>query len=182
MTTQPSYADALGVVGLVSSGLASGLTLAYPLLVNRHFQWKQGAHIQPASDAANLSLAQRLTLWNHSYDVGHWCPLFAFGAALGLTGSCLASSGDWSDWNKRLLVAASVTHVSIAPFTVLVIAPVNDRLMALRKLANAGKTDLVSEDEADSLMARWGSLHNVRVVLSLAGFVTAAAVAVTYPN
>jgi hypothetical protein len=68
-----------------------------------------------------------------------------------------ALSGDWWWAIGGLLVGASV------PFTLLVMMPVNNRLLDEKAPA--------TRDEAVALLKHWGELHWVRNVLSTAGLV-----------
>lgn len=121
----------------------------------------------PASASANLNLAQRLTLWNRAYGLGHWCPLFAVVAA-----GTLTAAGQAADTQlRRWLLGVSALHVSIIPFTLLCIMPVNTRLAELRIAANNGEA--VQETEVTALFSKWVSLHNVRVAVSVVAFSTA---------
>lgn len=61
------------LVGLTAAGLVTGLTMAYPLIINAHFTEQQGAKVEPQAASANLSVAQRLTLWNRTYSLGAAC-------------------------------------------------------------------------------------------------------------
>jgi hypothetical protein len=155
----------LCAVGLVASGLASGacaeqrgpgrradpragLALAFPLLVNPHFASAQGEAVMPAATSANLSLAQRLTLWNRAYGLGHYVPLFAVSAACALAGAGQHAAVPLRRW----LLGASALHVSIIPFTLLCIMPVNMRLAELRIAANKGEA--VPAPEVKSLFKK----------------------------
>lgn len=122
-------------------------------------------YITFAEHPARLQLddGAMLRQWKPSYQRG-----FAMQASLAIIGFGLGlwawlASGDW-----RWLVGA-VILVSNWPFTLLVIMPVNRRLMAMEH-DTAGP-------EARALMTRWGSLHAVRSALgalALAAFLWAA--------
>lgn len=102
----------------------------------------------PAATSANLSLAQRLTLWNRAYGLGHSVPLFAVSAACALAGAGQHAAVPLRRW----LLGASVLHVSIIPFTLLCIMPVNMRLAELRIAANKGEA--VPAPEVEALFGR----------------------------
>jgi hypothetical protein len=57
------------------------------------------------------------------------------------------------------------------PLTLIVIEPVNTQLMR--------EPDLLADGEAAALLTSWARLHALRTVLGLAGFVVAAAAAVS---
>jgi Anthrone oxygenase len=71
----------------------------------------------------------------------------------------VAAAFSYSDLRLAL---ASVLLVSVIPFTVIAILPVNKRLVD--PSLNAGSAD------AMTLLARWGRLHAVRTALSLLSF------------
>jgi hypothetical protein len=106
----------------------------------------------PAAASANLNLAQRLTLWNRAYGLGHYVPVFAVSAACALAGAGQHAAVPLRRW----LLGASVLHVSIIPFTLLCIMPVNMRLAELRIAANKGEE--VQAPEVESLFKKW--VHN----------------------
>lgn len=105
---------------------------------------------------ARMSLedAPLLAQWQPSYTRA--LPIqSALAIAAGLAG--IASwylSRDWQ-W-----LAGSVVMLANWPFTLLVIMPVNKRLMAMQK-AEAGA-------ESRAMLVQWGSLHNVRCALGAA--------------
>lgn len=147
-----------------------GLTLAYPLLINEHFVVKeQGSKIKPPSKTPNLGLPQRLTLWNRAYILGHWCPILTAIATFAMLPSAVKAQDAW-------LIGASALQISIVPFTLVFIKPVNDHLMAIREAAN--NEGEVLESEVEDLFSKWVTLHNARVLLTFAGFVTAVSTTV----
>lgn len=196
------------MVGLTTSGLVTGLTLAYPLLVNPHFLQQQGTKVEPqAAETANLSIAQRLTLWNRAYSLGAACiPVLDIATVISLvtfvqTGGTAAIKVRSLTLNRNaspssfsvdtLIYAAAGMYLFHIPFTVsirlhrlikplltslcisqlLVIKPVNDQLMALRKTANRGEP--VDETKVNKLFLTWAALHNVRITAAVGGLLTA---------
>jgi len=85
----------------------------------------------------------------------------ALQAPLAIVG-CLAGAGAWLVGAGRLWLAAGVTIGLVVPYTLLLIMATNHRL-----LDPALEPDT---PEATRLLHRWGALHLVRTVLSLAAF------------
>src|SRR2546427_11293208 len=94
-------------------------------------------------------------------------PLQGGSALVALVAGVVAAfaSGDWV-W---ALAGASVG--AAVPLTLIVIGPGNTRLMR--------EPDLLADDDATALLADWARLHALRTLLGLAGFVVAAAAAVS---
>ena len=92
-------------------------------------------------------------------------PLQGGCALLALVAGVVAAfaSGNWVWALAGGCVGAAV------PLTLLVIAPVNTRLVS--------EPDRLAADEATALLASWARLHAMRTALGLAGFIVAAAVA-----
>lgn len=171
------------VVGLTCSGLVSGLTLAYPVLVNTHFLDEQGAKIVPAALHVNLNMAQKLTLWERAFRAGFGIPALAVLAAVSLTTLALGHdasndktalakrlSSNWGQRKKLILGSAALT-ASLIAFTLLAIMPTNRKLMALRQAANNNET--IDVGQAKMLLRKWTQLHNVRVGAAFSGFALA---------
>lgn len=79
-------------------------------------------------------------------------------AAIGL----LAGVGAWLSLGHLALLIGAVVLGAVIPFTLLVIRPTNNRLLA---------PDLdAGSPAAAALLARWQRLHAVRTVLGLAAF------------
>lgn len=171
------------LVGLTCSGLVSGLTLAYPIMINMHFIDEQGAKISPPSPwVANLNIAQRLTLWERAFKAGYVVPVLSIVTAATLTAFALSNGrndksalakrfGSGWETRKKLLLGSAALTGSLVVFTLLAILPTNSRLMALRVAAN--NKEAVNVGEAEALLKRWTQLHNVRVVAAFSGFALA---------
>ncbi|CDR88755.1 uncharacterized protein SPSC_05587 [Sporisorium scitamineum] len=177
------FAPITALVGLTCSGLVSGLTLAYPLLINTHFIAEQGAKVAPAALHVNLNIAQRLTLWERAFKAGFVVPALSLLTAVTLTTYALTTdpSNDktafakrlgtnWQQRKKLVLGSAALTGSLIA-FTLLAILPTNTKLMALRQAAN--NKEQIDVGQAESLLRKWTQLHNVRVGTALSGFALA---------
>ncbi|TKY88825.1 hypothetical protein EX895_002066 [Sporisorium graminicola] len=177
------FAPITALVGLTCSGLVSGLTLAYPLLINTHFIDEQGAKIAPAALHVNLSIAQRLTLWERAFKAGFVLPALSLLSVVTLTTYALTTdasndksafakrlSSNWAQRKKLILASAALTG-SVIAFTILAILPTNDKLMALRQAAN--NKEPIDVAQAESLLRKWTQLHNVRVGTAFGGFVLA---------
>ena len=80
-------------------------------------------------------------------------------AVLGFVFSVVA----WLAGAKIWVLVAGILLVLVAPFTLIVIKPTNNRLLYL----NAEK----DAEEAKMLLNRWNKLHLVRSVLSLAALI-----------
>lgn len=104
---------------------------------------------------ARLKLDDRalLTEWKPSYKnaTAMQAPLALLGAALGF--AAWWQSGDWR-W-----LAGALVMISAWPYTLLVIKPINDRLMATDP-ADAGVP-------VRALIERWGRLHAGRSVIGV---------------
>ncbi|PWN26100.1 DUF1772-domain-containing protein, partial [Jaminaea rosea] len=151
-----------------------GLAIAYPLIINPHYAMKhQGDLLDSPSRSPSLNINQRLTLWERSYKMGTVIP------ALGLACSALWGSLYAMNRNKlaaltpnwRLLGIGAAAQFSIVPWTLIVIMPVNTKLMALRKEAN--KRESVNEAEVEQLFQQWQKLHLVRCGFLAVGLVSA---------
>ncbi|MEX0731085.1 MAG: DUF1772 domain-containing protein [Aquisalimonadaceae bacterium] len=75
----------------------------------------------------------------------------------------LFSAAAWFIGASIWVLVAGILLVSVAPFTLIVIRPTNNRLLAL----NAEK----DAHEAKMLLNRWNKLHMVRSALSLAALI-----------
>lgn len=76
----------------------------------------------------------------------------------------LAAVGGWYHTGYTVLLVGGLLLGAVVPFTLLVIFPVNHRLLA---------PTLVPETaEADALLRHWGRLHAVRTVLGIVAFAT----------
>ena len=112
-------------------------------------------YVSLCEQPARLQLDERalLTEWKPSYKHGAamQAPLALIGAVLGVVAWWQA--GDW-----RWLLGAIVI-VSAWPYTLLVIKPTNDRLLAIDP-ANAGP-------QVRALIEKWGLLHAGRSALGV---------------
>jgi uncharacterized membrane protein len=138
------------LLALVAAALFSGAAL--------YITWAE----HPARAA--LSEAAALAQWQPSYTraTPMQAGLALLAAVLGLWA--------WLDTGDGWLLAGALLILAVVPFTLLVIMPTNQRMMAVRP-QNAGP-------EMRPLLARWGALHAVRTVLGLlatAGFAVALA-------
>jgi hypothetical protein len=94
-----------------------------------------------------------------------WAPSYkratVMQASLAVIGS-LSSAAAWLGGAGSAWAGATVLLFAVVPFTLLVIRPTNERLLepGLDK----------ASAEAATLLARWASLHGVRVLLGLAAF------------
>lgn len=131
--------------GIIASGISSGLTLAYPLVVN-----KLVSH-------PSLPIEKSLTLWRTSYRKGSASIPF-----LQIASTLLFSYVGYK-LNKTLYYYASISSLSIIGFTFVAIFPTNNQLLKLEEMN--GKD--VNEDKAKSLLCKWNKLHLVRVALSV---------------
>jgi hypothetical protein len=122
-------------------------------------------YINVAEQPARLRLDDRalLTEWKPAYKRG-----FAMQAPLAMAGFLLGALAAWQTGNWLWLLGA-VAMILNWPYTLLVIMPVNNRLMALRP------DDATSE--VRTLITTWGRLHAVRSSLGAAAtliFLTAS--------
>jgi Domain of unknown function (DUF1772) len=83
-------------------------------------------------------------------------------AALAAIG-CLAAIGAWATGRGMLVLVAGVLLGAIIPYTLIVVFPINKRLL--------DRTFDASSPDAPTLLARWGQLHAVRSIASLIAFV-----------
>ncbi|MEQ1716004.1 MAG: DUF1772 domain-containing protein [Hyphomicrobium sp.] len=110
-------------------------------------------YIKWAEQPARLALDDRSLLaeWKPSYKAG-----FTMQASLAVAGFLLAAV-TWMHGGHWLWLAGAVVLVANWPFTLLVIMPVNNRLMAVPP-ADAGP-------ETRAMIMHWGKLHAVRTLL-----------------
>ncbi|MPZ37766.1 MAG: DUF1772 domain-containing protein [Rhizobiales bacterium] len=113
------------------------------------------AYISLCEQPARLQLDDRalLTEWKPSYKHG-----FAMQAPLALLGGILGFAGWWQTGDWRWL-AGAIVIISAWPYTILVIKPTNDRLMATEP-ADAGA-------QVRALIEKWGWLHAVRTAIGV---------------
>jgi len=117
-------------------------------------------YVNVAEQSARLTLAPDalLTEFKPSYKRG-----FAMQASLAIIGAVFGAiafynSGDW------LWLLGAALLIANWPYTLLVIMPTNNRLLA---------TDPArADEETRSLIRHWGSLHAVRTALGAAATVT----------
>jgi hypothetical protein len=107
--------------------------------------------------AIMTDMASAVAQFGRTYDRA--APWQGFNAIASLLAAVIVSAltGDWWWAIGGLLVGASI------PFTLLVMMPVNNRLLDERAPPNP--------DEAVSLLKHWGRLHWIRNVLSTLGLV-----------
>ncbi|MEO8464287.1 MAG: DUF1772 domain-containing protein [Gammaproteobacteria bacterium] len=92
--------------------------------------------------------------WAPSYKRATWLQ-----APLAVVSFC-AGAAVWFAGDGVAWLVAAVSIGAVVPFTFIGIMPTNHRLLS-------GSLDLNS-DEARELLVRWGNLHGVRTLLSLA--------------
>jgi hypothetical protein len=107
-------------------------------------------YINLCEQPARLQLDERalLTEWKPAYRYG-----FAMQAPLALVGAVLGFVAWWQAGDWRWLVGG-VVILSAWPYTLLVIMPTNNELMAIEPV-NAGA-------RVRALVEKWGRLHAVR--------------------
>lgn len=136
--------------GVIASGITSGLTLAYPLIINK------------VIDKPYLTTAHHLALWRSSYNYGaSTIPVAAIGSTLLLSFAGYVLK-------RSIYYYAAASSVAIIPFTLLCILPVNKLLFNMESEAMLGNE--VDKDQAEQLIKKWNLLHLVRVLLSTTGF------------
>jgi Domain of unknown function (DUF1772) len=110
-------------------------------------------YVNVAEQPARLTLddAALLSEWQPAYKRG-----FAMQAPLAAIGCLLGLIAWWQTGGAWFLVGA-ILMIANWPWTLLVIMPTNNTLMA------TGKTDAGPESRA--LIEKWGSLHAVRTLL-----------------
>ena len=82
-------------------------------------------------------------------------------ASLAVIGCAAGSIAGWQQSDATIVMAA-ITFGLVVPFTLVVIAPTNHRLLDPALDSSSG--------EAATLLKRWGRLHAVRSVLAAAAF------------
>lgn len=96
-------------------------------------------------------------------------PVFAAGTALNYFYVAYRNWGRELEW--RGFVAGGVLQVMIVPFTLIFIAGINSKLLAV---VDPNTKKEMSKDVAKTLIGQWGRLNAMRSTLGLLG--TAAAV------
>lgn len=142
-------------VGLLSSGLASGLALSYPVIVNPLYLSKSEA-LNGGSDV------HRLNVWHAAYKRG-----FASIPPLATIAAVFLSLGNYygSTTSVYRYIAAGL-HFSIIPFTGLFMLSTVYRLEHLDDTRGAD----AAPGEVDSLLPKWANLHLVRVAINVSAF------------
>src|SRR5215469_13782283 len=112
-------------------------------------------YINVAEQPARLQLDDRalLTEWKPAYKRG-----FAMQAPLAIVGFLLGTLAAWQTGSWLWLIGAVVMILNW-PYTLLVIMPTNNRLMAL---------DPEATPDVRTLIKAWGHLHAVRSALGVA--------------
>jgi len=149
-TTQQSSVSTIGLVALILATLFAGAAI----------------YILVAEQPARLALtdAPLLLHWQESYPRGA-----RMQAGLAVLASLVGVLAFWRTRGRLWLVGAALMLANL-PFTLIVIAPVNDALLAL------GSEQASAASRA--LIERWGVLHGVRAglsVLAIAAFMLATA-------
>ena len=109
---------------------------------------------QPARK--HIDTATALTEWRSSYKRAAVVqPLLAAVGFLSALGAWLMGGGIW--W-----LVGGVLLVAVIPYTLIIVFPTNNKLLDLA----IDKTP----DLARRLLTRWGRLHTVRSIMSLAAF------------
>jgi hypothetical protein len=130
--------DALESLAVVSGSLFAGAAL----------------YINVAEHPARMRLESRLAVqqWAPSYRRATWmqAPVALASSVAGLAVWLMGGGGGW--------LVAAVLIGAVVPFTVIVIMPINHRLLAE---LDGGST------ETRALLETWGMLHAVRTLLSL---------------
>jgi hypothetical protein len=131
------------ILAILSCGIFTGATV-YVNLVEH-----------PARMSCGTSLA--LTEWAPSYKRGAvmQAPLAVLGFAFGMTAWLVGAGLGW-------LGGAALIGL-VVPFTLIVIMPVNKRLLA--------SIDNAASDDTRRLLDTWNRLHAVRSLLSVTAFV-----------
>jgi len=108
-------------------------------------------YVNAAEQPARLLLADQALLaeWKPSYKRGALmqAPLALIGFLLGLLA--------WWQTGNWMWIAGGVLMLANWPYTLLIIKPLNDRLMATE----------IASPETRTMIVRWGSLHAVRTGL-----------------
>ena len=120
-------------------------------------------YVNVAEQPARLQLDDRslLSEWKPAYKRG-----FAMQAPLAMIGFLLGAFAAWQTGNWAWL-AGGVVMLANWPFTIFVIMPTNNSLMAME----------AATPEVRSLVTNWGQLHAVRSALGIAAvliFLTAS--------
>ena len=138
-----NQANMLSLLATVCAGLFSGAAL-YVTLVEH-----------PARLSCGTELAVKE--FGPSYRRGT-----VMQASLALAG-CALGVAAWTHSGDRAVLIAAVLLGAVVPFTLIVLLPTNKQLLDPRLDARSAS--------AAELLTRWGRLHTVRSVLSLAAFV-----------
>jgi hypothetical protein len=114
-------------------------------------------YVTVAEQPARLMLDDRalLTEWQPSYKRGA-----AMQASLALVGFVLGMIAWWQDSHPGFVIGA-IAMIALWPWTLFVIKPVNDTLLATAP-EQAGPP-------SRALIERWGGLHAVRTALGVLG-------------
>ena len=126
-----------GLLGLIFAGLFAGA--AFYINFAEH----------PAR--MKLPMSQAFQQWAPSYKRG-----YTMQASLAILGA-LAGAVGWYLTGHLSFLVGGVVLLANWPFTLIVIMPVNKRLLS------GGLTD----EEIESLLDKWGRLHGVRTALGL---------------
>lgn len=132
-----------------------------------------------AKEEDGLSHAHAVQVWKHNYELGKaqnppialaTAASFAF-CAWATRGHGIQSSSTIGT-SRMFLVAAAMT-ISIVPFTILAMRPINDRLLRVAAKERKEEASVVETTQIDQDLKRWVSLNGFRSLLPLGGAVVA---------
>jgi len=123
--------------------------------------------IMPATarGQTTLPVADRLALWEFSYEVGklHMASSGVISALALSVSAYLASAPPL----RNVFTAGAVAAFTSAAFTLIFLMPVNNELIAMRKANEVKPMELKEERRALELLDSWRALHRFRIVTGL---------------
>ena len=77
-----------------------------------------------------------------------------------------------SPFHRKLWITAGLFFLTMLPYTLLVLAPINRRIINDNELTKASGVSQIDAKTKQKLLQKWANLHLVRTVGSVAGFGT----------
>ncbi|KAI0175057.1 hypothetical protein BJ166DRAFT_513551 [Pestalotiopsis sp. NC0098] len=122
----------------------------------------------PALRDTGTQAATILHQWRRIYHYGHSImPVLAL-STCALYGCAALQRRSKRQKSWALLGLAGIATVCIIPFTLIIMAPVNETLFELEN-SIAANPGVISTEDAKSILSRWNSFHVVRSCIPLIG-------------
>ncbi|KAJ7043321.1 hypothetical protein C8F04DRAFT_1251464 [Mycena alexandri] len=156
-----------GHIALVT-GLVSTSYFAFGNIANAYV----GVMAATARGQTNIPVVDRLALWNFAFHAGRR----HLGGAGAVSTLALATSAYLTGPRplRDVFGIGAIAAFSIAAFTLLILMPVNNDLIATLQAASVKPMEPKEEKRVLDQLDKWRSLHRVRIVLGLVPWLASA--------